>query len=173
MNLPLNIDVVQILLHILNLVILVGGLALILYRPVASFLKSRREHYEELERENKEKAQECDALKAEYEGKLRAMDDMIAERRAEAEKEMTEAAGRYVSEAKAKADAIIRSAEENAEMRKEHILESAQTEIGELVLSAVQKMLGDNASPESDSALYDGFIRTASDPDQKKDDDDE
>ena len=69
---------------------------------------------------------------------------------------------RYVDEAKLKSDAIIKAAEEEAEMRKKTILESAQTEIGELVLSATQKLLNDNAGSAADSALYDEFIRTAS-----------
>jgi F-type H+-transporting ATPase subunit b len=125
------------------------------------FLRERREHYEAQERENAETAAECERLKTEYEEKLREADDLLGERRREAEREMTENAARYVNYAKAKADAIVKAAEEEAEARKEHILESAQTEIGELVLSATEKLLGDTTSAERDSALYDEFIRTA------------
>ena len=46
----MNIDIVQILLHALNLVILTGGLTLILYKPVRKFLVERRAYYEERER---------------------------------------------------------------------------------------------------------------------------
>jgi len=161
MNAPLNIDITQILLHVLNLVILVGGLTLILYRPVARFLRERREHYEKLEDENEKSASECERLKAEYEEKLKEADEVLTERYREAEREMAERASRYVDAAKEKADAIVKSAEEEAEARKEHILESAQTEIGELVLSATQKLLGATASADADSALYDEFIKTA------------
>ena len=35
---PLNIDITQILLHMLNFVILAGGLTFLLYRPVQKFL---------------------------------------------------------------------------------------------------------------------------------------
>ena len=42
MNLPLNIDFQQILLHLLNFVILAGGLYLLLYKPVNKFIKKRR-----------------------------------------------------------------------------------------------------------------------------------
>ncbi len=167
MNLPLNIDIVQILLHMLNFVILVGGLGLILYKPVNRFLKERREYFENLERESTEKERAADEMKAEYEEKLKAANEMITKRRAEAEKELTEMADRSINEARAKADAILKSAESEAENRKEHILESAQTEIGELVLTAAQKLLASGASPESDSALYDEFIRTASKKDGK------
>ena len=49
MDLPLNIDILQILLHMLNLVILTGGLSLILYKPAVKFLDERRRRFEELE----------------------------------------------------------------------------------------------------------------------------
>ena len=169
MNAPLNIDIVQILLHMLNLVILAGGLTLILYRPVSAFLRRRREHFESLEKETAEKAGECGKLRAEYEEKLENAEKMYEERIQSAQREAADAAGRYIAEAKEKADAIIRSAEDEAESRKKHILESAQTEIGELVLSAAQKLLADTANPETDSALYDRFISTVDAPEQKGD----
>ena len=53
---PLNIDLVQILLHMLNLVILVGALALILYKPVAKFLRERTERFAAREKETADKA---------------------------------------------------------------------------------------------------------------------
>ena len=51
------------------------------------------------------------------------------------------------------------NAETEAEKRKESILDSAQAEISELVLSATQKLLSDTVTPERNSALYDEFIR--------------
>ena len=66
-----------------------------------------------------------------------------------------------LKEAHQKADAIVRTAEQEAEKRKEHILDSAQTEIGELVLAATQKLLSDTVTPERNIALYDEFIRLA------------
>ncbi len=158
---PLNIDVTQILLHALNLVILIGGLALILYRPVARFLKQRRDTIAETERNAAESAAEGARLKEEYENKLKDADEYVAQRRREAEREISESAGRYMDNAKAKAEAIVKAAEEEAEARKEHILESAQTEIGELVISATQKLMKNTSSAEGDLALYDEFIKTA------------
>ena len=42
---PLNINWQQILLHLLNLVILIVGLYLILYKPVKKFMKKRNVTY--------------------------------------------------------------------------------------------------------------------------------
>ena len=45
MNIPLNIDWQQILLHLLNFVILAGGLYLLLYKPVKTFMEKRQQYY--------------------------------------------------------------------------------------------------------------------------------
>ena len=76
-----------------------------------------------------------------------------------AEKDAAQTAKEYIDSAHEKANAIIAEAEAEAEKRKETILDSAQTEISELVLSATQKLLSDTVTPERNSALYDEFIR--------------
>lgn len=161
MNIPLNIDIVQILLHMLNFVILAGGLTLLLFKPVNRFMEQRREHFETLARQNTEQAAENAKQKAEYEAKLAQADALLSEKRKQAEREMAEAAQDCMAQAKEKAALLIAAAEKDAEEQKEHILSSAQTEIGELVLSATQKLLSDTVTPERNQALYDEFIRLA------------
>lgn len=161
MDIPLNIDFLQILLHMLNFVILAGGLSFLLYKPVNKFLEQRKEYFSQLEENNRKAADENERLHQEYTQKLRAADAEISERKKELEKEQTEISAQYIRDAKEKAAAIILAAEQEAENRKEHILESAQTEIGELVVSATQRLLSDTVTPERNSALYDEFIRLA------------
>ena len=158
---PLNIDLLQILLHMLNFVILAGGLTFLLFNPVNRFLTQRRDQIAEAEKRNRETAEENERLRAEYEQKLRDSDIEIAERKKIAEKEWADISAQYIKEAKEKAAVILLTAEQEAEDRKEHILESAQTELGELVVTATQKLLSDTVTPERNSALYDEFIRLA------------
>ena len=158
---PLNIDFFQVLLHMLNFVILAGGLTLLLFKPIVKFLNDRREHYENVEKENRKKEEELNKEKSEYDRRIAEADEMIAEKRKSAEKETAEAAKKYIDEARNKAEAIIRNAEQEAEARKEHILDSAQTEIGEIVVSAAEKLVGGTVTPERDGKLYDDFIKLA------------
>lgn len=160
---PLNIDFFQILLHMLNFVILAGGLSFLLFKPVNRFLEQRREQFSETEKRNRELSEANERLYAEYEKKLRDADAEISERKKAAEKEWADISAQYIKEAQKKASAIIASAEQEAEDRKEHILESAQAEIGELVVAATQKLLSDTVTSERNSALYDEFIRHAED----------
>ena len=64
---PLNIDFVQILLHMLNFVILAGGLTLLLFRPVKKFMAERKKYFEDKEKEIAEGLEKNESLKAEYE----------------------------------------------------------------------------------------------------------
>lgn len=163
MNIPLNIDFLQILLHMLNFVILAGGLTFLLFKPVSSFLEKRKAYFAELEQKTRDAQEENEKLRQEYEQRLRDADEEISQRKKTAEKEWSETSTAYIREAKEKAAAIISAAEQEAETRKEHILDSAQTEIGELVVSATQKLLRDTVTPERNIELYDEFIRLAGD----------
>lgn len=158
---PLNIDLVQILLHMLNFVILAGGLTLLLFKPVSKFLAERRSHFEDLEKKNREAAEEAESLKTEYESKLAGAEDEISAMRDKAEKEAADNARSVIESARQKADEIVREAESDAEARKAQILESAQTEISELVLSAAQKLVGKSEDEEHTRALYDAFLEQA------------
>ena len=158
---PLNIDFVQVLLHMLNFVILAGGLTLILFNPVRKFIAERQKRIEEQETENRRNAEENKRLKEEYEARLKAFEEETAEARLRAEKDAADIAKKYIDSSRAEAAAIISKAEEDAEKRKEQILDSAQTEIGELVIGAAQKLLGETATPERTEALYDAFIKEA------------
>ena len=158
---PLNIDFLQILLHMLNFVILAGGLSFLLFKPVNSFLENRKKYFADMEKKNQEMAEENEKMHLEYEQKIHDADEEIRERKKMLEKELSETSAHYIKEAKDKAAVIIAAAEHEAEERKEHILESAQTEISELVVAATHKLLSDAVTPESNSAMYDEFIRVA------------
>lgn len=158
---PLNIDLLQILLHIFNFLILAGGLTLILFKPVEKFLNERKAYFENAEKEIADAREQNEKLKEEYETKLKEAKEQIAQMRISAEKEIADISKASLDMAEKNAKLIVATAEREAEERKEHILDSAQTEIGELVVSATQKLLSDTVTPERNSALYDEFIRLA------------
>lgn len=155
----LNIDIVQILLHVLNFVILAGGLFILLFNPVQKFIKDRQDDIEDREKKISEAEQENEKLRAEYERKLTEADEEISEKKKAVDKELAETSAQYMQQAEEKAKAIISAAENEAEERKAHILDSAQTEISELVLNATSKLLSDTVTPERNTELYDEFIR--------------
>ena len=70
MNIPLNIDWQQILLHVFNFSILVGGLYLLLFKPVKSFMAKREKHYADMESAAVAREKDTEELKAEIQNKV-------------------------------------------------------------------------------------------------------
>ena len=64
MNVPLNIDWHQILMHLFNFALLAGGLYLLLYQPVKRFMEKRAAHYKEMDDAANEKLEHAKALEA-------------------------------------------------------------------------------------------------------------
>ena len=90
---PLNINLQQILLHALNFVILFGAMYFLLYKPVKSFMDSRKAHYEKMDEDAKAVLAEAEKTKAGYEAQLKSADEEIA-RRARGERSLAARGGR-------------------------------------------------------------------------------
>ena len=78
MNLPLNIDWQQIILHLFNFVILFAILYILLYKPVKDFMQKRIDYYKKLDGDANENLDESDKAKQEYMQKLADADQEIA-----------------------------------------------------------------------------------------------
>ena len=79
-NLPLNIDLQQIFLHLLNFTILLAGLYFLLYEPVKKFMNKRTAYYEDLDRQAKEKMEEARRVRRSYEERLMEAEEEIRRR---------------------------------------------------------------------------------------------
>ena len=88
MNIPLNIDWQQILLHLFNFAILAGGLYLLLYRPVKDFMKKREEHYQSMDEAAERARADAAQLQEQYASRLSQADAEIAQKRVEAQREL-------------------------------------------------------------------------------------
>ena len=87
MNIPLNIDWQQILLHFFNFSILVGGLYLLLFKPVKSFMAKREKHYADMESAAQEREKSTADLEAAMKQREAEFDAALEEKRAAAAKE--------------------------------------------------------------------------------------
>lgn len=156
MNIPLNIDWQQILLHLFNFVILFGGLYFLLYKPVKKFMAKREEYYKEIDDKTNNALADAEKLKADYTLKLEEADETIRNRRLESQREAKEAADAKIDEAKAQAEKIISNAKADAQRCKDKIIEQSQEEIKELAVEAAEKLL-----ISSSSEAYDKFLDSA------------
>lgn len=156
MNIPLNIDWQQILLHLFNFAILGGGLYLLLYRPVKQFMQRRQTYYEELSQQAEQDRAQAQRLKEEYQAKLDRAEADIARRREQAEKELNGHLSQKVDEAKKEAEAIRAKAREGARRERTELVSKASQELVDMAVTAAEKIvLGADGDP------YDQFLNLA------------
>ena len=82
MNIPLNIDWQQILLHLFNFSILVGGLYLLLFKPVKNFMDKRAKHYQDMESAAVEREKATAEMEAAMQQRQAVLDAELDEKRA-------------------------------------------------------------------------------------------
>ena len=152
---PLNIDWQQILLHLLNFVILAGGLYFLLYKPVEDFMGKRAQKYRELDEQARRDREEAAAMRAAAQEKLDAMHKEIAQMRIEAGDEIEAEKQQMVAEARAEARRILETAGKTAEQRSKKAIADTNEEIRDLAMEAVRKML------LSDENALDRFLDAA------------
>lgn len=156
MQIPLNIDWQQILLHLFNFAILTGGLYFLLYSPIKKFIEKRDAHYRSIDSEANAKLASAKALEVQAKARFDRADGEIKESRVKAETELNAYTARQMREAKEKADKIIADARVAAEAEKRAILESADKEILAMTREATAKIVH-----ESTDEAYRHFLEAA------------
>ena len=138
MNIPLNIDWQQILLHFFNFSILVGGLYLLLFKPVKRFMEKREKHYADMEAAAVAREKDTEALKA-----------AMAQREADFAQQQRDAA-------KAQADKILSDAKDAAESERQKIVAEANREAVAIAEDAMEKLMAAQTAQ-----AYDAFVNAA------------
>ncbi len=153
---PLNIDLQQILLHLLNFVILGGGLYFLLYKPIRNFMEQREKHYASMEDQAKLTMAEADQLRDTYARKLSEADEELGQMRKEAEEELAKERIHMEEENKKNAEALKEKAIQEAEMERDKMLYQARKEIRGLAEDAAERL-----ARQQLNELYDEFLDTA------------
>ena len=141
MNLPLNIDWQQILLHFLNFAILAFGLYMLLYKPIKAFMDKRAKYYEDIDKNANEKMQQIKSLEAEYDAKISNLEAEIKEKKLAAEESISIQTQKELDLARAESNRIISEAKAEGQAEKEKIIASSKKEIVELAVLASDKIL--------------------------------
>ncbi len=153
---PLNIDFQQIFLHLLNFTILFGALYFLLYSPVKNFMAKRTAYYEDMDNQARQRLEDADQVKADYEQKLESAGEEIRRRSEQAQQAAMESAGEQLKAAREEAARIVERARSEAEAERERITGEARREVSGMVMAAVEKLvLADT------SAAYDQFLSAA------------
>ena len=149
MSLPLNIDIQQILLHMFNLALLFGGLYLLLYKPVKSFMDKRTAEYKAIDDEANEKLNRAESAEKLASEKLASAEAEIAKKNAAAKRESEQQAEEIIKEAKSIKKKMLDDAEEAALREKNRMISDAREEIAILAVKAAEKVLMEKAEEKN------------------------
>lgn len=138
---PLNIDIQQILLHMLNFVILFAALYFLTYKPVKKFMANRSKYYEDLDAQADNAMEEAKQIKTEYESRIKDIDSEAQKIKSDAAREAEDNAKKILSEAESKAAEILDKARDSAEREKNQAIISANKEIRMLAEEAASKLI--------------------------------
>ena len=156
---PVNSDLQQILLHLMNLAILTGVLYFLLYKPVKEFMVKREEHYRSLDEEAAAKLAEAERIKAVCQAKLDGADEEIHQARAKAQQAIQQSTEDQLAQAKEQARQIVAHAQAEAEHSRDRVLRDSRRELRKLAAQATKK-LAFQADP------FDQFLDLAEEEDE-------
>ncbi|MCR5508481.1 MAG: F0F1 ATP synthase subunit B [Lachnospiraceae bacterium] len=129
-------------------------LSYLLFNPVRDMLKRRREKIQEDIDSAKKDREDADAMKAEYEDRLRNVDAEADTILADARKRATANENHIIGEAKEEAARIIKQAHVEAELEKD----KARDEIKNEMISIASLMAGKVIADKIDTAVQDALV---------------
>lgn len=156
MQIPLNIDLQQIILHLFNFFILFGGLYFLLYKPVKQFMEKRTAYYEEMDAQAKAALENAKNLESSWNEKLEAVEEEISDRRRQAVKEAQQIGQEQKAQTELECEAMLTAAKAQAVREKEKIINEAKEEVADIAMQAVKKLL-----PSEDTDPLDAFLDQA------------
>ena len=152
------INPVSLLMHLVNIVILYIVFRLLLYKPVAKFMKSRQERFAK-ERE------ELDAEKAEADAIRAQGDEILHKARSDAETQVAQIMAQADKDAKSireeaqkQAGVIIENAKQEAQEEKRRQLEAMHDQVMELSVALASRILEREIKPEDHQKLMEDFL---------------
>lgn len=147
MNLPLNIDLQQVLLHMFNFVLLTGGLYFTLYKPVKKFMDDRAAGYEASAEQARQKLTEAEAAKAEYTARLQQVDSEVEQLKADAMRQAQKDVADILADADRQRRQMLTDAREAAQYENDRLLQEGREKLAELAVQAAAKLMTSSDAP--------------------------
>lgn len=138
-------------------------LSYLLFDPIHDMLKKRREKIQsDIDTARKDK-EDANALKAEYEDKLKNADTEVDEILADARKRATANENHIIAEAKEEAARIIKQAQAEAELEKEKARDDVKKEMVQIASLMAAKVVGDRMDVTVQDALVEETLKEVGD----------
>jgi len=143
---------------LINFLLLFGGLAYVLRKPLGNFLQGRSDSLEQVLREAKESQEEAAERLNQVESRLRKLDEEIEKMQREAEAEGQSLHQHVLEEAKQAADRLKHFASQEIEMLTKDAIREIKEYTAALAADLAQQSIQDRMTEEFHSSLIDKSI---------------
>lgn len=154
----MEIKLLDILIHIINIVILYFLLRLIIYKPVSKFMKERAGRIQKQMKDADEARTMAAEEKERFDNKISELDMSIDKILTENEAKAREAAAKIIEEAKKQADVILSDAREQARQEVKKTMESMQDQIADVAVEIAERILSREINAQDNYALMSEFF---------------
>lgn len=141
LNLPIGLDFMEILWHLLNFAILLIGIRFLLYKPIKKFISKREEEYKDIEESNNNLQKQAQEMKDKYEALLVEEKSQVAKIAKETADSMNENVKKIIKSAREEAKLIIEKAQSEIKDEKDKILPTLKQDSSELAILIAKKIL--------------------------------
>jgi F-type H+-transporting ATPase subunit b len=137
----MELNPLDLVIHIVNIVVLFFLLRLILYKPVARFLSERSERINKQLSDAENKLKEAEEMKLEYQRQLDRAEAQEHDIVRGAEAKAAQEASAIIADANSRAEKIIAEAQDRIEKEKKRAVEQMQVEIAQLAIDIAARIL--------------------------------
>ena len=131
----------------------------LLFNPVRNLLQNRQEKIQNDLDSAKEDKEQANALKLEYEEKLKSVDKEAEAILAETRQKALKNEAKIIEEAKIEASRIIARAQEEAELEKKHAMDDMKQEVIQIASLMASKVVAANIDTNIQNSLVDETLR--------------
>jgi F-type H+-transporting ATPase subunit b len=148
----------EIITNILGFLLLFFGLRKFAWGPILGLLDARREKIDKDFADAAEAKQQAEAVRADYESKLREIDAMSRKKIEEAMREAGRLSGELKEKAREESNAILAKAQAEIERERAKARVALRDDMVQMVLKGVEKVLHERLTPGKQEELVSRFI---------------
>lgn len=157
----------NILWTLIDLLLLFVLMRMFLFKPIKKVLDKRKELIDEQFKAADEKEKSAIELYNEYQSQLSGADDEKKAILVDARKSAKLEYDKIITRAQAEADKLKADARRTSELESEKARLAIKEEIAELAMQTAEKVIGESASAQLDSDIYNKFLSESSEDNEQ------
>lgn len=153
----MDLQPMDIVIHIINIVILYVILRLLLYKPISKFMSERRQAIDNDIKQAATNRDQSEKLRLSYEKQLAETDQKIKERLSDANTEANKATVAIMDEARLQAKNLLAAAEEQALANKKQAISDLESQIVDMAIQLAEQLVKREISAADNERLIAEF----------------